>query len=91
MGRTNRIADIFKLGSIDKVRMRVKAKGSRGGLAGSVVYCFSDGIFFLNCIQKRLRIKKFGLFQRTSFMDSTLAKNSHTKIFAISQLPVLIQ
>ena len=62
MGRTNRIADIFKLGSIDKVRMRVKAKGSRGGLAESVIYCFSDGIFFKIAYKRDSESKNLAYF-----------------------------
>ena len=58
MGRTNRIADIFKLDSINKVRMQVKAKRSRGGLAESVIYCSSDAIFFKIAYKRDSESKK---------------------------------
>ena len=54
----NRIVSIFKLDSINKVRMRVRGSGMVGGQAKSVICCFSGIIFFSNCIQGRLRIKK---------------------------------
>ena len=61
-------------------------------MAKRVIYYFNGAIFFLKTHTKETRNqKKFGLFQRTYFMDSTLAKNSTTITSEVSQLSVLIQ
>ena len=75
MRRTNRIADIFNLGSIDKVRLRISQMRD---------YYFSDAIFSQSAYKGDSESKKFVLFQRTYFMDGTLTKNSNIKISAIS-------
>ena len=80
---------IFILGSIDEVCMQVGSTYAGRRMRGEVwpkahIYCFSDAIFFLKCIQGRLGIKKIGLLQRTHFMGGTLAKSCATKVSAIS-------
>ena len=48
-------------------------------MAKRVIYYFNGTISFLKThTRETWNQKKFGLFQRTYFMDSTLAKNSTT-------------
>ena len=75
----------------DEVFMRVRGRGRERAGQNLIIYCFIVAIFFSQSAYKGdWESKRFGLFQRTYFMDSTLAKDSTTNISAISQLLVLI-
>ena len=58
MRRTNRIVDIFKLGSIGKVRMWSRARWTGGDLAKSVIYCFNDASFSQSAYKGDSELKK---------------------------------
>ena len=55
-------------------------------MAKILIFLFSSAIFSQNAYKGDSESKTFGLFQRTYFMDGTLAKNSTTNISAISSV-----